>query len=117
MCEHGTVWLNYLKNLKKELFCAITKAYWLEDWIFSEDGAPSDTSNLVQDFLKETIVRRYIKREQWLPKPPYRNPLDYYFCNKVKTKLYEDRLNNFIENEEELISKNKVGLEGRLKKS
>ena len=117
MCEHGTVWLNYLKNLKKALFCAIAKAYWLEDWIFSEDGAPSDTSNLVQDFLKETIVRRYIKREQWLPKRPDRNPLDYYFRNKVKTKLYEDRLNNFIENEEELISKNKVGLEGRLKKS
>ena len=36
MCEHGTVWRNYRKNLNKELFCAITKAYWLEDWILAK---------------------------------------------------------------------------------
>ena len=59
----------------------------------------------LQDFLKETITRHYVKKDEWPPKSPDSNPLDYYFWNKVKTKLYEDRLNTPSENDEEMISK------------
>ena len=61
------------------------------------------TSNLVQDFLKETILRRYIKKDLWPPKSPETNPLDYFFWTKVKTKVYEDRLSTPFESEEEMI--------------
>ena len=54
------------------------------------------------------------KKDEWPPKSLESNPLDYYFCNKVKKKVYEDRLHAPFESEE--IFKNKVGLVGmRLK--
>ena len=96
---------NYRKHFEKELFPAINKMFPRKDWIFIQDGATYHTSNLVQDFLKETIPRRYIKKDQWLSKSPGSNHLDYYFWNKVKMKVYENRLNTSFENEEEMISK------------
>ena len=54
--------------------------------------------------MNETIPQHYIKKDQWPPKPPDSNPLDYYLWNKVKTKVYEDRL-KVSENEKEMISK------------
>ena len=54
--------------------------------------------------MNETIPQHYIKKDQWHPKPPDSNPLDYYLWNKVKKKVYEDRL-KVSENEKEMISK------------
>ena len=54
--------------------------------------------------MNETIPRHCIKKDQWPPKPSGSNPLDNYFWNKVKTKVYEDRL-KVLENEKEMISK------------
>ena len=42
--------------LKKLLFPVINKIDPQKDWIFIKDGVMSHTSNLVQDFLKETIL-------------------------------------------------------------
>ena len=47
-------------HLKKELFPAIRKIYPRNDWIYMQDGATSHTSYLVQNFLEETIPRRYV---------------------------------------------------------
>ena len=80
------------------------KSFW-PSAIFTQDSATTHTNNLVQDFLKETIPRSYIKKDQWPPKLPGSNPLVYYFWNKVKTKVYEDRLNTPFESEEDTISK------------
>ena len=96
---------NYRKHPKKLLFPVINKIDPQKDWIFIQDGVMSHTSNLVQDFLKETILWCYIKKDRWTPKPPDRNPLDHYFCKKVKMKVYENRVNTLFEQEEEMISK------------
>ena len=48
------------------------------------------------------MPQRYIKKDQWPPKSPDSNTLDYYFWNKVKTKVYEDRQNTPFESEEEI---------------
>ena len=40
------------------------------------------------------------KKDQWLPESPDRNPLDYCFWNKIKTKVYGDRLNTHFTSEE-----------------
>ena len=68
-----------------------------------QDGATSHTSKLVQNFLEETIPRRYVKKDQWPPKSPDANPLDYYFWSRVKEKVYEGRLNKPFESEAEMI--------------
>ena len=99
---------NYQKHLKKQLFPEIQKVYPRDDWIFIQDGASSHTSNLVQSFLEDTIPRRYIKKDEWPPKSPDSNPLDYFFWNEVKTKVYAGRLNTPFETEEEIIKKIKA---------
>ena len=43
---------SYLRHLEKQLFPAIRMIYPREDWIYIQDGAPSHTSKLVQDFLQ-----------------------------------------------------------------
>ena len=96
---------NYRKHPKKLLFPVINKIDPQKDWIFIQDGVMSHTSNLVQDFLKETILWCYIKKDRWTPKLPDRNPLDHYLCKKVKMKVYENRVNTLFEQEEEMISK------------
>ena len=83
---------NYKKHLKKKLLPTMNKVYPRNDWIYIQDGATSHTSNLVQNFLNETMPRRFIKKDQWPPKSPDCNPLDFYFWNKVKTKVYEGRI-------------------------
>ena len=47
----------------------------------------------------------YIKKDQWPLKSPDSNLMDYFFWNKVKMKVYEDRLNTPPESEKEMISK------------
>ena len=46
---------NYKHHLKKQLFPAINKVYPRNDSIFIQDGVISPVSNLVQNFLNETI--------------------------------------------------------------
>ena len=95
----------YLQHLKKELFPAIRKTYPREDWIFIQDGASSHTSNLVQDFLQENLHRRHVRKQEWPPKSPDSNPLDFYFWSRVKRKVYEGRHNRPFTSERELIER------------
>ena len=96
----------YHKHLKQELFPAINSLVNRDDWIFAQDGAPSHRSNLVQDFLKDTLKRRFISKEEWPPSSPDTNPLDYWFWDAVKMKVYEGRAGRPFGNEKEL--KNKI---------
>ena len=99
---------NFRNHLKKKLFPAINKIYPRENWIFIQDGASSHTSNLVQNFLEETIPRRFVKKDEWPPKSPDSNPLDYYFWSKVKSEVYKGRLNNPFKTEKEMVSRIKT---------
>ena len=90
------------RHLQKELLPAVQRLYKHKNCIFVQDNAPSHRSNLVQDFLQETLNSRFIKTHEWLPSSAEYNPLDYYFWNKVKEKVYENRLNKPFENKREL---------------
>ena len=67
---------NYCRHLRKELFPAMEKVVKRDDWIFAQDGAPSQQSHLVQGFLKTKLKCRFIRAEEWPPPPPDINPLD-----------------------------------------
>ena len=73
--------------------------------MFIQDSAPSHRSNLVQDFLTEKIDKHFIKYNEWPPPSPDCNPLDYYFWDKIKIKVYGDRFNQAFENEKALKKK------------
>ena len=54
-----------------------------------QDGAPSHTANVTQAYLEETLGRRFIKKDEWPPNSPDCNPLDFFFWDAVKNKVYE----------------------------
>ena len=99
---------NYFKNLKRQLFPAIEKLVKRNDWIFVQDSAPSHRSNLVQDFLEKSLKRHFVKCVEWPPSSPNVNPLDYFFWDLVKTKVYQDRTGEPFGSEEELKTKVKA---------
>ena len=90
-----------MKTFKKQLFPAIKKLVKHDDLIFVQDSAPSHQSNLVQDFLEKTLNCCFIKCAEWPPSSPDVNPLDYFFCNLVKTKVYQGRAGDPFSSEED----------------
>ena len=90
------------------MFPAIKKLVKRDDWIFVQDSAPSHRSNLVQDFLEKTLKRRFVKCVEWPPSSPDVNPLDYFFWDLVKTKVYQGRAGEPFSSEEELKTKIKA---------
>ena len=74
-----------------------------------QDSARSYRSNLVQDFLEKTLKRRFVKCVEWSPSSPDVNPLDYFFWNLVKTKVYQGRAGEPFSSKEELKAKIKAG--------
>ena len=95
----------YKKHLEKELIPEIEQTMNRNDWIFVQDSAPSHCSNLVQNFLSETLNKRFIKHNEWPTTSPYCNPLNYHFWDKIKLKVYGHIFNKAFENENELKKK------------
>ena len=87
------------------MFPAIKKLVKLDDWLFAQDSAPSDRLNMVQDVLEKTLKRRLVKYLEWSSFSPELNPLDYFFWNLVKTKVYQDRAGELFSSEEKLKTK------------
>ena len=101
--------VRYHQHLKRELFPAIEKFMTRGDWIFVQDGASSHTSDLVQGFLSDTLKNRFVRKDEWPPSSPDSNPLDYYFWNQIKLKVYEGRpFNQPFRNEQELMARIKA---------
>ena len=92
----------HTSNLYRKLLPAVQRLCKHKHWIFVQDNAPSHRSNLVQDFSQEILNSRFIKTHEWPPLSPDCNFLGYFFSNKVKQKVYENRLNKTFENEREL---------------
>ena len=82
---------NYCRHLRKELLPAIGKVVKRDDWTFAKGGAQSHRSHLVQDFLITKLKRRFIRVEECPPSSSDLNPLDYFYWDFVKTKVYEGR--------------------------
>ena len=62
----------------------------------------AQTSNLVQGFLKDTLKRGYIAKNAWPPSSPDTIPLDYWFWDAVKLKVYDGRAGRPFDSEQEL---------------
>lgn len=69
---------------------------------------PLHRSNLVKKFLETTIPKRFIKEEEWPPNSSDSKPFEYYFRDKVRTKVYDGRLNKPFKDENEMIRGNKL---------
>ena len=97
--------VSYKKHLEKELIPDIEKVVKKKHWIFLQDSAPSHRAKIVQNLLDEKLGKRFIKSGEWPPASPDCNPLDYYFWNRVKSKVYGDRFNQAFKDTDELKKK------------
>ena len=70
--------------------------------------SPSHRSNLVQDFLEKTLKQRLVSCAEWPTSSPDVNPLDYFFWDLLKTKVYQGRAREPFSSEEELKAKIKA---------
>ena len=87
------------------MFPAIKKLVKRDDWLFAQDSAPSDRLNMVQDVLEKTLKSHLVKYLEWSSSSPELNPLDYFFWNLVKTKVYQGRAGELFSSEEKLKTK------------
>ena len=77
-------------NISKNIcFLQLKKLVKRDDWIFVQDSVSSHRSNLVQGFLEKTLKLRFVICVEWSPSSPDVNPLDYFFWDLVKTKVYQ----------------------------
>ena len=90
------------------MFPAIKKFVKHDNWIFVQDSAPAHRLNLIQDFLEKILKPRFVKCVEWPPSSPDVNPLDYFFWDLVKTKVYQGRAREPFISEEELKTKIKA---------
>ena len=95
----------YKKHLEKQLLPEVDNIMKNKRWIFIQHSAPSHRANIVQDFLKEKLHKRFVKHTERPQSSPDCNPLDYHFWNKIKEKVYGDRFNRSFENEKDLKKK------------
>ena len=82
--------------------------YPRNDWIYAQDGASSHTANITQEFLSDTLGVRFLMKSEWPPASPDTNPLDFYFWNAVKEKVYKGRMGKPFKSEKELKQKIKA---------
>ena len=89
-----TVWITPFNCLKKRCYCIAKShtcyegAYPNNNFIFIQDSAPSHRAKIVQNFLREELKSRFFANMEGPPTSPDCNPLDCYFRNKVKEKIY-----------------------------
>ena len=74
------------ENLKDELLPACKSFYPRRNFIFMQDGAPSHTSNVVQELLKEELGSRFLDKTEWPPDSHDANPMDYFFGTRCQLK-------------------------------
>ena len=60
-----------------------------------QTGPSSSTANITQQYLKETFGRHFIRKNKRSSSSPDWNPLDHYFRDAVKRKVYEGRRERF----------------------
>ena len=63
-----------------------------------QDCAPSHTSRVTQDFLKENVPN-FINKNEWPPQSADLNPMDYSIWQLLKQKVYYGRKEKFTEAE------------------
>ena len=86
----------FTKHLKKDLLPALRALYPGGDGIYVQDGASAHKCDLAQTYLTQELGRYgFVNKNQWPPKSPDLNPLDYHFWNALKVKVYEGRREPF----------------------
>lgn len=105
ICKRGTLPLVFIEKgvkinekyyleevLQKQFLPAIKNLYGEEYYCFQQDGAPSHSAKIVQDWCNENLTD-FIPKDEWPPSSPDLNPLDFciwgYMLQQLKNYKYK----------------------------
>ena len=81
-------------------------------YYFQQDGATPHTANMVQNWMREKMGKKFMDKSKWPPRSPDLYPCDYFLWGYLKQKVYNPLPKNLeelkvnIERETQKISKN-----------
>lgn len=106
ICKRGKLPLVFIEKgvkvnaiyYKTEVLEKVVKPYVQEmfgddHYVFQQDGAPSHTANLVQDWCRENLTD-FLDKLEWPPSSPDLNPLDYFVWSYMLSKVNDHRVSN-----------------------
>ena len=76
---------NYMEMLDQDCFPWTEQHFGNEWWCFQQDTAPAHKANETQDFLRDRCPD-FITRDEWPPRSPDLNPLDYSVWSILEEK-------------------------------
>ena len=79
---------NYLDMLQKFFWKRHSHTENYTNYYFQQDGAPSHTANMVQNWLKGKFLDKFIDTNKWPPRSPDLNPCDYFLWGYLKARVY-----------------------------
>jgi inhibitor of nuclear factor kappa-B kinase subunit alpha len=79
---------NYLDMLKNFFWPKHLNTKSYKKYYFLQDGAPSHTSNQVQDWLSSKFGTKFIDKSQWPAHSPDLNPCDFFLWGYLKSRVY-----------------------------
>ena len=84
----------YTKLLDEGLLLDCHRIYPHRDYVFQQDGAISHTSRATQSYLEDSTPS-FIKKDEWPPQSPDRNPKDYNVWDSLSEKVYSRMMTVF----------------------
>ena len=97
----------YKQHLQRELSPVVQRLYKHKNYFYTRQCTIILFKPRTRFFIRNTQFTFY--QSTWMPpSSPDCNPLNYYFWNKVKEKVYENRLSKPFKSERELKKQLKV---------
>lgn len=103
---------NYLSMLQDWFWPKHLRTDSYKKYYFQQDGATPHTANLVQNWMREKMGKKFMDKSKWPPRSPDLNPCDYFLWGYLKQEVYNPLPKNLeelkvnIERETQKIPKN-----------
>lgn len=85
--------MEVLQNVVKP---SLERMYGKDDYVFQQDGAPSHTANLVQNWCRANLTD-FLAKDEWPPSSPDLNPLDYFVWSYMLSKINEHKVSTLVQ--------------------
>ncbi len=77
----------YKHILAHKVFPTLNRHYGVDNWVWTQDGAPSHTSDTVQNYITSKLGSKgFLPKTMWPPSSPNLNPLDFFVWTHVEER-------------------------------
>ena len=84
----------YKEHVLKSVVLPACKHLFGDDYYcFQQDGAPSHTAKICQDWCEENLAD-FLRKDEWPPSSPDLNPMDFFAWGYITAKLNDYKIRN-----------------------